>query len=200
MQAMPIAHPAPLNATGRKKVVVRRFDRERMLGYMTPSNFVRGCGDAAWIEVLDFLGRIANLPLNEVKMVSFVRDFHAAEPNPEGILRRTFISRPRSAGLWLRLNFRDQDSIEGLAANDLTLLDGEGLIFSPPDMRSNAQRIYVPRRALASLQVLGVIGASGRGTSNAAAADRSRAALRDETQESLFDLDAGHDTERRRPN
>ena len=175
----------PLSTTGRKKVVVRRFDRERVLGYLFPAQFVRGCGESAWIELLDLSGRVSNLSLGEVKMVSFVRDFQASDPNPERLLRKTFASRPRSTGVWLRLTFRDKDSLEGLAANDLSLLDGEGLIFSPPDMRSNAQRIYVPRLALAELQVLGAIGATGRRTSEGAARNPLQAAL----QEELFRLD-----------
>jgi hypothetical protein len=32
---------------------------------------------------------------------------------------------------------------------------------TPPDTRSNTQRIYVPRQAIQTLEVVGLIGASG---------------------------------------
>jgi Family of unknown function (DUF6982) len=34
----------------------------------------------------------------------------------------------------------------------------EGFLISPPDTRSNTQRIFVPRTALTEMVVLGVIG------------------------------------------
>jgi hypothetical protein len=52
--------------------------------------------------------------------------------------------------------------MEGMAANDLSLLGLEGLLLTPPDTRSNTQRIYVPRSALTGLQVLAVIGGQSR--------------------------------------
>jgi hypothetical protein len=46
---------------------------------------------------------------------------------------------------------------------DLAHTMPEGFLVSPPDQRSNTQRIFVPRTALESLTVLAVIGASRRG-------------------------------------
>jgi hypothetical protein len=96
-------------------------------------------------------------------MVSFVRDFNLADrTNPERLLRRSFQARPRTEGLQLRLTFHDGDTLEGLAANDLSLLDtameDAGLQMAPPDTRANTQRIYIPRAAIAELQILATIG------------------------------------------
>jgi hypothetical protein len=52
--------------------------------------------------------------------------------------------------------------LEGLAANDRTLVEGAGLLLTPPDTRSNTQRIYVPRQAIQTLEVLSLIGAARR--------------------------------------
>ncbi len=145
-------------ASSRKKVIVRRFSRDWLPGYLAPMGFVMGEGESARIELLDLTGRVVNMALGEIKMVSFVRDFNTADPNPEHLLRKTFVARPRSPGLWLRLTFRDNDHLEGLAANDLSLLESEGILLAPPDTRSNTQRIFVPRRALSELQVIAVIG------------------------------------------
>jgi hypothetical protein len=62
----------------------------------------------------------------------------------------------------MRLTLTDGDEIEGLAANDLSLVDSAGLMLTPPDTRSNTQRIYVPHKAIQSLEVLSLIGAPGR--------------------------------------
>jgi hypothetical protein len=43
-------------------------------------------------------------------------------------------------------------------ANDLSLTTAEGFLVNPPDLRSNVQRLFVPRGALESLIVLAVIG------------------------------------------
>ena len=98
------------------------------------------------------------IDLREVKGVYFVRDFGDAE----SLGRKTFTSRPRSEGLWVRIEFADNDVLEGLMPNDLTLLEGDGYFVIPPDTRSNTQRIFVPRSALSSLTVLAVIGGGVR--------------------------------------
>ena len=81
--------------------------------------------------------------------------------NPERLTRRAFLARPRTEGLWLRLIFRSGDLLEGLAPTDRSLLDAladdDGLFLTPPDTRSNTQRLYVPRSALTDLQLLAVI-------------------------------------------
>ena len=59
------------------------------------------------------------------------------------------------------MTFRGADILEGLAPTDLALLDDAindaGLHVTPPDTRSNTQRVYVPRTSLAELQLLAVI-------------------------------------------
>ena len=62
----------------------------------------------------------------------------------------------------MRLTLQDGDELEGLAANDRSLVDGAGLLLTPPDTRSNTQRIYVPRQAIQTLDVLSLIGAASR--------------------------------------
>ncbi len=96
------------------------------------------------------------ISLSEVKMMCFVREFLTGD-EPERLIRRGFTSRPRTPGLWLRMRTRDGDELEGLASNDASLLDAEGIQFAPPDMRSNTQRIFIPRTALQSLEIVAVI-------------------------------------------
>ena len=49
------------------------------------------------------------------------------------------------------MTLKDESILEGLAANDLTLLDPAGLLVTPPDTRSNTQRIFLPRTSITEL-------------------------------------------------
>jgi hypothetical protein len=144
-------------ASLRKPVIVRKFSRDWCAGYAGPS-FGR---DAPELELLDLTGKVLRIAWDQVKWVCYVRDFPSGDQaNPERLLHKRFAIRPRTAGLWLRLTLTDGDELEGLAANDRSLVDGAGLLLTPPDTRSNTQRIYLPRQAIQSLQVVSLIGAA----------------------------------------
>jgi hypothetical protein len=148
-------------ASLRKPVIVRKFSRDWVAGYAT-SGFGQ---DAEALEILDLGGRVLSVGWDAVKWVCFVRDVSASsgdQSNPERLLHKRFSVRPRAAGLWLRLTLTDGDELEGLAANDRTLVDGAGLMLTPPDTRSNTQRIYIPRKAIQTLEVVSLIGGGKR--------------------------------------
>jgi hypothetical protein len=148
-------------ASARKPVIVRKFSRDWCAGYAA-LGFGR---EAEELEILDLTGKVLRMGWEQVKWVCYVRDLPSTggdQTNPERLLRKRFSIRPRTAGLWLRLRLTDGDELEGLAANDLTLIEGAGLLLVPPDTRSNTQRIYIPRQAIQSLEVLSLIGAPGR--------------------------------------
>ena len=153
-----------------KKVIVRKMDRDAVQGYVNPASFVVD----GKVAMLSPAGQVMTIGLEEVKGVYFVREFSESE----SFARKTFPTRPRTEGLWVRLKFRDNEVLEGMMANDLTQAAPEGYLINPPDTRANTQRIFVPRGALAELQVLAVIG--GPRTR------RPRAAAADTRQESLF--------------
>jgi hypothetical protein len=149
-------------SSSRKKVIVRRFTGETIPGYLPVSAFVR----EKVIDLLDLSGRVITLALNDVKYICYVRDFNLTDSlNPERLTRRTFLARPRTEGLWLRLAFRTPDGtkdlLEGLGPIDIALLDDiiadGGLFLTPPDTRSNTQRVYVPRTSITELQLIAII-------------------------------------------
>ena len=148
-------------ASQRKPVIVRKFSREWLAGYAEA-----GCGqDAADLEILDLTGKVLRMGWEQVKWVCYVRDFpaqFAGSTNPERLLHKRFAIRPRTPGLWLRMTLTDGEELEGLAENDRSLVEGAGLLLTPPDTRSNTQRIYVPRQAIQTLEVVSLIGAAGR--------------------------------------
>jgi hypothetical protein len=152
-------------ASARKPVIVRKFSRDWVGGYAGASL------EGEELEILDTTGKVLRMGWEQVKWVCYVRDLASADStNPERLLHKRFSVRPRTAGLWLRMTLTDGDELEGLAANDLSLVTGGGLLLIPPDTRSNTQRIYVPRRAIQTLEVVSLIGA---GRSRPQPADRA---------------------------
>jgi hypothetical protein len=134
-----------------KKVLLARFEREPVEGFIHASTGFEG----EILEVLSPSGNLLPIPLADIKAVCFVRDFEAGETWRE---HRTFLARPKMPGVWVRLLFRDGDSLEGMLPNNLMLLDPAGFSLIPPDPTFQNQRIFVPRAALQEVQVLGVVG------------------------------------------
>lgn len=146
-------------ASSRKPVIVRKFSRDWVAGYADAA-FAQ---DAQALEILDPAGKVVSIGWDSVKWVCYVRDFPAGEQtNPERLLQKRFTVRPRAAGLWLRMTLTDGEELEGLAPNDRSLIEGAGLLLTPPDTRSNTQRIYIPRQAVQTLEVVSLIGAAAR--------------------------------------
>lgn len=152
-----------------KKVIVRKTGRDSLRGYVSPNFIVQGK-----LELLNQSGKVVWIDLAEIRSVDFVRDFN----DPPTPARKTFTTRPRTEGLWIRLRFADNDVLEGMMPNDLVQVSADGYLITPPDTRGNVQRVFVPKAALEEVSVLAVIGrAHGR---------RKPAAPEDTRQERLF--------------
>lgn len=150
-------------APAQKKVILRSLSNDLAWGYLPQSGFLR---DNA-IQLMAVDGRLTPFPIKNLKQIAYVRDFNLDDPrDPERIGRTSFLARPRGDGLWLRITFRDDQTLEGLATLDLafadTLLDDRGLFLTPPDPRSNTLRLFAPRSALKAIEVLGFVTAPSR--------------------------------------
>jgi hypothetical protein len=146
----------------RKKVVVLLLDATTAKGYLSPSALPGN-------ESLDLLtpdGEHQAIPTAEIKAVYFVDDLN----RPYSPERKSFLSRPKLEGLWLKLTFKDRDTLEGIVTNELLEILERGIQFVPPDLHGNCSRVYVPRSALIEAKVLGVVGAAKRLPRAAAAA------------------------------
>jgi hypothetical protein len=141
-------------ASTHKKVVVLLQEGSPLRGYLNTA----GLGRSDTLDLLTREGEHVAIPLKEVKCVHFVREF-TDDTEPE---RKSFFSRPKLDGLWLRLRFRDNDSIEGIVPNDLLDILENGVQITPPDLHGNILRMFIPRTALVELKVLGVVGISRR--------------------------------------
>ena len=146
-------------ASSRKKVIVRTVSDGVLSGYLPPTGVL---GVTGAVALLDLEARMIDVPLAGIRWIAYVRDFNLADTiDPERLTRRTFLARPRTEGLWVRLTLAGGDVLEGLAPIDAALMDNlmedGGLFLTPPDIRSNTQRLFVPRRAITELQVLAVV-------------------------------------------
>jgi hypothetical protein len=141
-------------ASTLKKAAVLLLDRTVIKGYLSPA----ALGRAETIDLLTPDGEHRTIRLDEVKSVYFVREFtETFEPE-----LKSFLSRPKLDGLWVRLRFRDGDTIEGIVSNDLLDLLDAGVHLTPPDIHGNNLRMFIPRSALSEMKVLGVVGAARR--------------------------------------
>jgi hypothetical protein len=148
-------------------------------GYLPPSGILHD----GQIALMGADGRVNTLDINEIQMISYVRDFNLDDPvDPERLGRRSFGTRPRGDGLWVRLGLPDDTLLEGLMAFDLgfleTVLEDQGVFVTPPDGRGNVLRVFVPRRVLRSLEVLGWVSAPSRRAAQEAAKPKSKKAKR----------------------
>jgi hypothetical protein len=145
---------ARIPASTHKKVVVRFLDRKVLRGYLNPGKL----GTAETLDVLTPEGEQRSFEVKEIRSIYFVREF-ADDFEPE---RKAFLSRPKLDGLWVRLKFRDEDTIEGVVPNDLLSLLDRGVQITPPDLHGITLRIFIPRTALIEMTVLGVVGIARR--------------------------------------
>lgn len=139
-----------------KKVLVARFDRETLPGFINPQTWQQPEG----IELLTAAGAVSLVAYSEIRTVYFVRDFDQGEPRGE---IRVFNSRPKHSGVWVRMRLRDGAVLDGVLPNNLLQWDTHGFSMIPPDPSLQNQKVYVPRAAVEEIRVLGVVGGAARG-------------------------------------
>jgi hypothetical protein len=170
-------------ASSRKKAIFRKLSRDWLAGYLPSGDFIH----AGQVEMLDLEGKVVALAIADLKWICYVRDFNSGElNNPERLVRKTFGGRPRGEGLFVRVRLKDGDLVEGLAANDVSLVTSAGVFLTPPDLRSNTQRIWIPQGAVEELEVIAVIGKKQRPAAGAQQPELSSRHPEERVQEELF--------------
>lgn len=161
-----------MTASTNKKVIVRRFERDPVAGFVNPASYLRPEG----VEILSTGGVLTLIPYADVKAVCFVRDFQSQTRDPE---QKLFRARPRTEGLWVRMQYRDGETMEGLMPNNLLEMETPGFTVIPPNPNSNNQKLFIPRTALRAFHVLAVIGSPLK--------ERKKKAPPTETQLEMFE-------------
>ena len=159
--------------TTHKKAVISLFEGKPEQAYLNSQML----GREESVEFLTRDGEHKTAELRDVKAVYFVKEStDSFEPD-----RKTFLSRPKLDGLWVRLRFRDGDEMEGLVSNDLLELLDKVIRLTPPDLHGNTLWVFIPQTALAEMKVLGVVGVARR-----TPRDKAAAAKAGDTQPKLF--------------
>src|SRR6266403_928525 len=131
-----------------KKVIVRKQDRDSVSGYVAPSNFVV----EGKLELLNTSGNVVAIDLRDIKAVYFVREFS----DTDLMLRKTFTTRPRTEGLWVRLKLKHAASLRPSGSAKLGHgLSGNRRSQPPPQRRPTRHQAGNPVRAVEN-QVPGV--------------------------------------------
>jgi hypothetical protein len=97
--------------------------------------------------------QIEEVPIRAIKAVFYVNTYEGdAEHN-----HLNFHSRaPVVQGIWMRLQFRDGEVMEGIVYNSLRYLVDPGFFLLPTDPESNNKLVYVVKSWLVDHRVLGM--------------------------------------------
>lgn len=158
--------PKSTGSGTHKKAAVILFEGLPLHAYLNPA----ALGRADSVELLTSDGELITFDLSKVKAIHFVREFTNGHLSD----RKTFLSRPKLQGLWVRCLFRDRDSLEGIVPNNLAEIAEQGLRLTPPDLHGNTLWIFVPRAAVTEVIVLGVVGVPRRRGAPPAAESQSK--------------------------
>jgi hypothetical protein len=93
------------------------------------------------------------VPTANIKAIFLVKTFEG-DPlhNPLHFHAHT----PTAKGLWVRIQFDDEEIMEGIVYNTATYVLEPGFCLIPTDPFSNNKLVYVPKNRLKSLEVLGL--------------------------------------------
>lgn len=87
-----------------------------------------------------------------VKAIQFVKDLETNGDAEENV--RFFDSAAIPPYLWVRVEFKDGEVVEGKLDNSLSLIDSPCLMLYPLNDTANQQCLCIPRGAIANLQVI----------------------------------------------
>jgi uncharacterized protein DUF6982 len=93
------------------------------------------------------------IPLNGLKAVFFVKSFEGQGTRND---LKFFSNAPMVHGIWVQLQFKDGEIMEGIVLNGMHHLTEPGFFVHPTDPDANNKLIYVLKSALADFRVLGV--------------------------------------------
>ncbi len=134
----------------KRKVIARKADGEIVKGYMEPVPEDR---EDDHITIISLTDKTFTIPKRELKALFFVKKFSG---NKEYSEIKFFESQPKIDGLWVRVTFHDNETIEGIVTNNIRFLLSDGFYLKPPDPNSNNRFMYVVKIALKEFTVLGV--------------------------------------------
>jgi hypothetical protein len=94
-----------------------------------------------------------DVSVKDVKAIYYVNSF---DGDSEHIQLNFHTRAPIAHGIWMRLQFRDGEIMEGIVYNSLRYLIDPGFFILPTDPGSNNRLVYVQKSWLADHRVLGM--------------------------------------------
>ncbi len=151
----------PPNTSGPEKVVIQ-FGTETIKGYLEStdcntiedllSNAPLGALETFRIRRLD-TGAVEEISVKDAKAVFYVSCFDGdSKHKPLNFHTRA----PIVQGIWMRLQFRDGEVMEGIVCNSIRYLIDPGFFILPTDPESNNKLVYVAKSWLTDHRVLGM--------------------------------------------
>ncbi len=151
-----------MNESPAVKVVLHFSNRKLVRGFLLdgnsefPTRVDEGPPRASLLpEILNIRsieGEAITVNVSDCKAVFFVKEFDGRD-NAD---LRFFRDTNTFPGIWVRLRFMDGEVSEGLVPNSLAFVTDPAFYLKPADLHSNNVMIYVLKKALLSLEVLGV--------------------------------------------
>ena len=136
-----------------KRVVLYRFERQQVEGIVNPGAHLLEAG----IEIMSLAGALLVFPYADVKALCFVNEFG----DPRLFSHNSqFERRPRVPGLWTRFTLLDGDVLDGILPHNLLEWPSQGYTITPPHATGLRQRVFLPRVAVKSTELRGVVGVS----------------------------------------
>ena len=132
---------------GRYKVVARFQDGSQRKGFV--DDF---WPNARAIRFKEFKGKEEDLVLDKLKALFYVRRFDGNRARRE--VKKYGSKEAMPEGVAVRIKFKDNEMVEGLAAN--TNLSSMGFFLTPADPSSNNIRIFVIKSSLEEYEVIGL--------------------------------------------
>jgi hypothetical protein len=98
-------------------------------------------------------GVVEDIPASNTKAVFFVKSFEGNDRHNE----LKFYTRAAIVqGIWVRIEFKDGEVIEGIVYNSIHYLVDPGFFLLPTDPGSNNKLVYIIKKGLKDCRVLGV--------------------------------------------
>ena len=154
-----------MSSSTAKRVILYRFDRQPLEGIVNPCSYLL----QDHVELITLDGNLQSPTYTDIKALCFTSEKGRADLF---IDHNFFERRPKIAGLWTRFTFRDGDRLDGVLPHNLLDWPQTGYLVTPPRAGAARQRVFVPRAAIISTELHGVVGAPRSARSR----DRKKAA------------------------
>lgn len=138
----------------QQRVIVRYADGSMLRGYIPAEDAIPPQTDVSGaLAVRRTDGEQEYVEIGKIKAIFFVKSFEGSRRYSEF---KVFTHQPNGRGVWVRVQFDDGEVMEGIAPNSLETYTRPVFSLTPPDPRSNNERVLVSKQCIKQMQILGL--------------------------------------------